>query len=658
MTTTAPATAPVAALPEPRPAESAPAGSPRWVRVALAALMLAAGVVYAAGIPLGLLHNYYGPAVHSMSQNWTAWFWGAQDPTAMLTLDKLPAAFQLQALSARIFGYSSWSVLLPQVFAATAAIGVLFATVRRWLGPYAALAASAALATTPVVAALSHSQIVDTLLMFLLVCAAWAWTRAVLSGRLAWLLLTGLLVGWAFNVKMVQAWGVLPAFALAYWLFAPGTRARRTLHVLAAGALTAVASLWWLVVASLVPAGQRPWIDGSEANSAWQMVFQYNLFARYTEGGGTPGATTGWGYLLTPDVASQAGWLFPLALVGLVGGLWWSRREPRTDAVRAGLVLWGLWFATHAVAFSLGRVAHSFYVAAIAPPVAALAAAGAALGWQAWRAGRRSGWLLPAGLVATLGWTAWLHSRYPSFLPWLLPVAVGLGLVGLVALLLTRPGRTPHRALGGVAAAALAASVLVVPAGWAVSTTQAGFSGSSIGPAAGPVQGMGPAGRGAGLTGAGGPQGGGTRQPPAGQVPGAPPPAAPSGAPADQPPVGGGGVPGGAGQLGAAASDILAWLRANDTGSRFDVAVVGSQGSGDLILAGGRVLPIGGFTGSVPNVTADELAAMVAAGELHHVLLAGGQGRSQSADTSLAGWVTANCTQVSGAPVSGLYRCD
>lgn len=160
------------------------------------------------------------------------------------------------------------------------------------------------------------------------------------------------------------------------------------------------------------------------------------------------------GYLVSAEVATQAGWLYPLAPVGLVGGLSWRRHSPRTDSVRAALVMWGLWFAPHAVAFSLGRVAHSFYVEAIAPAVAALAAAGVVLGWRAWRAGRRSGWLLPAGLVATVAWTVWLQNRFPSFLPWVAPAALGLGVVGLVALFFTRSGRTPPRAVAGVAVGA------------------------------------------------------------------------------------------------------------------------------------------------------------------------------------------------------------
>lgn len=650
---------PVAADPAPAvdQATAVPTRPHRWVIACLAVIMLVAGAVYAAGISLGLVHNYYGPAVYSMSQSWRAWFWGAQDPQATLTLDKLPGAFQIQALSARLLGYSTWSVLLPQVLAAVAAIGVLFATVRRWLGPYAALAAAAALATTPVVAALAHSQIVDTWLMLLLVCAAWAWMRAVQSGRLGWLLLSGLFVGWAFNVKMVQAWGVLPALALGYLLFAPGGRGRRAGHVLAAGVVTAAVSLWWLVVATLVPADRRPWIDGSAANSPWEMVFGYNLLSRYAEGGETPGQDSGWGYLLTSDVATQVGWLYPLALVGLVGGLWWTRRARRTNVGRAGLVMWGLWLGAHALAFSLGRVAHSFYVAALAPPVAALAAAGAVLGWRAWRDGRRSGWLLPAGLVATLAWTAWLQTRYPTFLPWLTVVVVVVGVAGVAALALARFGRVRRRAVAGLAAGLLAAAVLVSPAAWAGSTTQAGYSGSNIGPAAGPVQSMG----------GGGPRGGdGSRPamappPGAGMAPGAGP---------GQPPAGSGATgrarpgqtsPGGLGSGGAdgQAAETLAWIRAHDPGSRFELAVIGAQGGGDYVLAGGRVLPIGGFTGSMPNVSVEQLAALVARGELHYVLLAGrgGPGGEQAGSSGLVNWVIGNCTTVTDAPASGLYRC-
>jgi 4-amino-4-deoxy-L-arabinose transferase-like glycosyltransferase len=122
------------------------------------ALAAVAGVVYAAGTRDGFVHGYYAPAVKSMSESWRAFLFGAYDPAASITIDKLPGAFMVQALSARIFGFSTWSILLPQVVETVAAVLVLYGVVRRWLGPAAGLFATAAFATTPIVAALAHAQ--------------------------------------------------------------------------------------------------------------------------------------------------------------------------------------------------------------------------------------------------------------------------------------------------------------------------------------------------------------------------------------------------------------------------------------------------------------------------------------------------------------------
>ena len=357
--------------------------APTRSRVILAGLALAAGIAYALGIPNDLIHGYYGPAVYSMSTDWSAFLWGTQDTAQSITMDKLPLAFQVQALSVRIFGWSNWAILMPQVLAAVATAALMYAAVRRWAGERAGLVAAAAYGAMPIVAALSHSQIVDTLLTFFLVAAAWAWMRAVEGGRVGWLLLSGVFVGLAFNVKMVQAWAVLPALGLAYLLFAPGGWGSRLGRLVAAGVTTAAVSLWWVGLAWIVSASSRPWIDGSASNSAWDMVFGYNFLDRYTSGAdsGGPGAGVASGaeggvtYLLTSSIATQIGWLYPLVAVGLVLALWPGRSvgESARRVLRAGAVMWALWLATLGAAFSLGRVAHSFYVVALAPPIAAFA---------------------------------------------------------------------------------------------------------------------------------------------------------------------------------------------------------------------------------------------------------------------------------------------
>ena len=159
---------------------------------------------------------------------------------------------------------------------------------------------------------------------------------------------------------MVQAWGVLPALALVYLIAAPGRLHRRIGHVVLAGAVTVAVSMWWIVMVLLTPASARPYLDGSQDNSPLAMVFEYNLLSRYGVGSDTtvgfagPDAHGAWAFMIGDSVAPQVGWLYPLALIGLIVGVWCRGRAPRTDLVRAGFLMWALWFVVHAVAFSTG----------------------------------------------------------------------------------------------------------------------------------------------------------------------------------------------------------------------------------------------------------------------------------------------------------------
>jgi 4-amino-4-deoxy-L-arabinose transferase-like glycosyltransferase len=644
LTETAPA--PTAAA----PGRHAGTDQPRWARPALFAIAAVAGVLYAWGLRNGQLHGYYAPAVKSMSESWRAFFYGGYDPAGSITLDKLPGAFQVEALSARIFGFHTWSVLLPQVIETVIAILVLYRVVRRWLGPGAGLLAAAAFAGTPIVAALAHAEISDTLLTMLLILAADAWQRAVAGGRLRWLLLSGVWVGLAFQTKMVQAWGVLPALAIGYLLAAPGPVRRRLAHVGLAGVATAVVSLSWITMVQLTPASARPYVDGSLNNSPFAMVFEYNLLSRYgvgsdtTPGFGGPGGNGTWGFMVADGIASQVGWLYPMALIGLVAGIWWRGRAPRTDLVRAGFVMWGLWLAVHAVAFSTGRVAHSFYVVAIAPAIAALAGGGLVVLWRMYRQGGWQRFLLPAAVALTVAWAVWLSGQFATFLPWLRPALVVLGVLAVVLLLV--PAR-----LAVVGAVVAVVAMFLAPTAWASSTVDSRYSGSAIAPAAGPA-GDGARGPG-GPAGASGP-GGGRRYLRGGPVPGGQGGPGAGGAPGG---FAGGGPGGFAG--GANASALIAWLKNHQPGNGYLLAVPGSMQAGEYILAGASVLPMGGFSGQVPFPSADQLAKLVAEGKLRYVLLGGGGGPGRDSNSSATTWVTANCTAVSDStvPTSGLYDC-
>jgi 4-amino-4-deoxy-L-arabinose transferase-like glycosyltransferase len=593
-------------------------------------------------------------------------------------LDKLPGAFMVQALSARILGFHTWSVILPQVIASVVTVLVLYRVVRRWRGPVAGMFAAAAYATMPIVAALAGAQISDTLLVMLLVLAADAWQRAVGTARLRALLWCGVWVGLAFQTKMVQAWGVLPAFALGYLVAAPGALRRRLAHVGLAALVTAAVSMWWIGLVLLTPASVRPYVDGSTDNSPLSMVFGYNLLGRYGSSDGAVGGRPGtqgidWGYLLGDGVAPQVGWLYPLALVGLVVGVWWRARAPRTDTVRAGFLMWGLWLAMHALAFTTGRVAHVFYVIAIAPAVAALAAGGLVTLWSAYREAGWRRWVLPAVIAATVAWTVSLSGRFPYFLLWLGLTAGVAGTAAVAALVVAvLSGRRMRRA--AVAGGALAVvSVLMVPAAWAASTVDSRYAGSAIGPSAGAsgdfsdgavipggkigppgLGGQGPAGPGGqGPAGAGGPvccPGPAVRAGPAGP--------------------GGLAVPGGGGPGGgmpdrpsAQAMALLAYLDGQHHGEKFLVAAQGDRAAGELLLTGASVLPMGGFGGRAPFPTTDLLAQLVERGQLRFVLL-GNLGAPSPTNPQMMDWVAGHCTVIDANAYGGaqatnevLYDC-
>ncbi|MEU8080692.1 glycosyltransferase family 39 protein, partial [Catellatospora citrea] len=307
-----------------------PAGQPRWARPVLMLLATAAALLYGWGLSRNPLHPYYSAAVRSMSESWQAFAFGGLDPAASITVDKLPGAFMVQALSARVFGFHTWSLILPQVAESVVTVLVLYRAVRRWQGPSAAILAAGAYATTPVVAALARSQISDTLLVMLLVLAADAWTRAVADGRLRSLLLSGLFVGLAFQTKMAQAWGVLPAMAIAYLIAAPVPLRRRLGHLGLAGLVTVGVSLLYVSAVMLFPAAYRPYADGSPNNSLFYTVFQYNLLSRYGIGAQAGPDLGGSPFMFSDGVAPQVGWLYPLALAGLAVGLAWRGRAPRT----------------------------------------------------------------------------------------------------------------------------------------------------------------------------------------------------------------------------------------------------------------------------------------------------------------------------------------
>ncbi|BCL78868.1 glycosyltransferase family 39 protein [Ktedonobacteria bacterium brp13] len=200
---------------------------------------------------------YYPPAVLSMMDNWRNFFFAAYDPGGFTSLDKPPVGFWFQVLSARIFGLNTVSVLLPQAAFGVLSVLLLYYLVRRHFGVVAGLLAALALAISPVSVVTNRNATIDSTLTLCLLLGAWAVMRAAETGRLRWSLFSALFVSIGFNIKMLEAYLVVPAFGLLYLLAAPTSIKKRVLHLALALLVLLVVSFSWVLVVDLIPASQR-----------------------------------------------------------------------------------------------------------------------------------------------------------------------------------------------------------------------------------------------------------------------------------------------------------------------------------------------------------------------------------------------------------------
>src|SRR4051812_22118571 len=188
-----------------------------WAVPAMLGVLGLAAIVYFWDLRIsGYANTYYAMAAQAASQSWTAWLFGSLDTGNFITLDKPPFATMVMGLSVRLFGLSSWSILLPQALAGVATVGTLMLTVRRGLGDAAAVIAGLVAALTPAAVLIFRFDDPDAVLTLLLVAAAYALMRAIASGAHRWVILAGVLIGFAFLTKYLQAYLVLPAFAVTY----------------------------------------------------------------------------------------------------------------------------------------------------------------------------------------------------------------------------------------------------------------------------------------------------------------------------------------------------------------------------------------------------------------------------------------------------------
>lgn len=611
---------------------------------AFGGLLAVAAVLYLWNLTInGMANSYYAAAAQAASTDWTAWLFGSLDAANYISVDKPPISMMIMGLFGRIFGFSSWSMLLPHALAGVATVALVYQAVKRWYGAKSGFIAGMVIALTPAAALMFRFNNPDSFLTLFLTASVYAFLRAFDSKKpVAWLSLAGLFTGLAFNTKMLQGLLVLPVMAVIYLALAKPKFVVRLGHLGIAGIVAAISTFWWSVLVWLTPAANRPWVGSTNNNSIWSLIFGYNGFGRLLgmgggpggNGGGAPGGVAQAGAPAaalaapggsTPAAPMSAGggmgggpggvgfggetgvlrifnesfgpniaWLIPAAIIG--GGLviWLLRRAPRHNKERAGVLLWLGWLLMHIVIFSMtSGTIHPYYVVAMAPAVAALVGIGAPYIWKAYTRRTKVAWILPVTIAITtiLSIIMLGYSNYWPLLSWCVGIAGGIATI-MALLPLAQPSARFKRALLVLAAG----SALAAPVAYSLSTVMTAHSGSI--PTAGP---------------------------------------------------GASAMNNTNNESAAAESALVQFLLANQASATWVVAVDSANTSAPIQLSTKQpVMAVGGFNGSDSALTLDAFKQLVAAGKVrYYVADATGMGRGgPGGNSEIAQWAAASGTKV------------
>ena len=267
-------------------------------RPELIVLLAIAGVLNLWALDLnGWANDYYAAAVRSMSTSWHAFLYGSYDVAGLQTVDKPPLALWVQALSARAFGFNSWSILVPQALMGVATVGLVYDLARSRFGRAAGTVAGLTLALTPITVAISRHNNPDALLVLCIVGGAVGAGPRPAARRLGEVADGGRRVR---RARLRDQDGAPRCWSCRAW--SPrgcGSRRKgrwsRPRQLLAGGAVMAAVGLAWPVLVWLTPAVSRPYVSGTDDNSIWSLILGYNGLGRLFGQAGGPGGAMGGG---------------------------------------------------------------------------------------------------------------------------------------------------------------------------------------------------------------------------------------------------------------------------------------------------------------------------------------------------------------------------
>ncbi len=263
----------------------------------LFSILILAAFLYGWGIwDAGSANSYYTAAITSMVQSWHNFWYGAFDPAGFITVDKPPVALWFMAISAKIFGVHGWSIVLPSVLAGIGSVALLYKLITPKFGPWAGRLTALVMTLTPTVVANSRTNNMDAILVFFLLLAVYTLTRAVAKKRFWLVLIAFSLIGISFNIKMLQAFMILPTMLVFYWVAIKLPWKKKVLWLLAAMASLGIFTVAYPASVDSVSTSSRPYIGSSQTNSLMELAFGYNGTQRLLgQTSGTGGTFAGMG---------------------------------------------------------------------------------------------------------------------------------------------------------------------------------------------------------------------------------------------------------------------------------------------------------------------------------------------------------------------------
>ncbi len=492
-----------------------------WRRIALGATLFVAFFMrfFLLG-QNGYGEFYYAAGVRSMMDSWHNFFFVAYDPGGFVSLDKPPVGLWLEVGSAKLLGFSPFSLFLPQAICGVLAVWLLAALVRRHFGVVAALLAALALALSPLSVVTDRNNTLDGTLVLALLLAAWAFIRACESSKVRWLLLSAIFIGIGFNIKMAEAYLIFPAFVITYLVCGPHKVWTRTWHLSLFLLVMLVVSFAWIIAVDATPAAQRPYVGSSQTNSELGLAIGYNGIYRLVANNNVAawkeqhkeetvaiptsvlnqlrGASAGGTQtpavlsLFNSSLGSQIAWLLPLALLAIFALALIVRRRFKRQYL--GLIFWGSWLLTTGIFFTLDNPSHQYYMTTMAPAICALCGVGLVVMWGEYRGASWRWVLLPLALAVTVAVQCFVLVGYPTWASWLTPLIADCTALAVVTLLAVRLGMRmqPSRDFMRPARVALVVGVLAVilaPTVWSAYTVLTNTE--SFFPTAGPSAGSG-----------------------------------------------------------------------------------------------------------------------------------------------------------------------